>query len=167
MNGPLKATKLGVRSNSRSAVRNQPSGSMVSASMLAINLPLAARHPALRACTSPLWASYTIMTPGIDDAICCVLSVLLLFTTIISASHRVRQISARMAARHDAMRASSCDARTTKLTSGSDIPDPHYLAIVRWIDPLVDAEQRWNFVVHLDFRCGGHSFAQRIERPSI
>src|SRR6267154_3404047 len=72
-----------------------------------------------------------------------------------------------MAARHDAMRASSLYAGTTKLTSGSDIPDPHRLVIVGWIDPLVGAEQRWNFVVHLDFRRGGRSFAQRIERPAI
>ena len=48
-------------------------------------------------------------------------SVLPLFTTMISARQRVREISSIIAARHDSIRASSLYAGTTKLTNTSDI----------------------------------------------
>src|SRR6516162_2555379 len=125
MNGPLKATKLGERANSSSAVRNQPSVSIVSASMLAINLPRAARHPALRAAASPRCGSSITITPGVDEAMRRVPSLLLLLTTMISALQPDREISAWMAARHEAIRTCSLYAGTTKLTSTSDISDLH------------------------------------------
>src|ERR1700751_1915283 len=59
------------------------------------------------------------LTLGPDAAIWRVASVLPLFTTMISARQRVREISAIIAVRHDSIRASSLYAGTTKLTNTS------------------------------------------------
>ena len=66
------------------------------------------------------------LTLGIDEETWRVASVLPLFTTMISAEQRVREISPRYRIRHDSISASSLYAGTTKLTNTSDILGPRY-----------------------------------------